>query len=510
MTFYQDRYITLDGKASTGLFYIKSREEQLLNKTVSTQSIPNSYGEKVKSIKYNSKTIKYKILFTIEQLADANITNVHDLKRLVAYYFDSTEEKKLWDSKDPNIYCNVLYQGTSEPEFLGDETAQTEVELLIPDGLHYSVIEKEITPSVNEDGILEAVVNSSGTALSNFRVESTFNADNGYFGVVSQNGVMEFGKRDEADGETLEKSVVLAVNKKGNFSDWTNGTIFYENQNKKVATTMTSDTQYGGRLGILSSGFTNTTNSQYFGAMKEKVLNETATNWYLYANAWYETGLMGQTGGWTFAVIDKNNHLIAGMALEKNDKVGNSATVSFLVGNNAGGSRVIKSIKFTPSYWVKNNPYGDEARQQNRNMWDIKKEGSTVRFFYYGKYYTYQLPDLATTEASRLQFFIGQYKGRTTVLKQFVSRMNLNNLTFTKTKVPYWKDNPNRYGEGDILRIDTATKTPTLNNLERFSDQLKGTEYFKLPYGETKIQFYYSDFSVPDPTVKIYLREAFI
>lgn len=88
--------------------------------------------------------------------------------------------------------------------------------------------------------------------------------------------------------------------------------------------------------------------------------------------------------------------------------------------------------------------------------------------------------------------------------------MYLNNLAFTKTKVSYWKDVPNRYAKGDVISIETETKTPYVNNLVRYSDQLKGTEYFKLTNGETKVQFYYSDFSTPIPSVKLYLREAYI
>lgn len=505
MSFYQDRYITLDEKNSKDLFYITGKEEQLLSKTVNTQSIPNSYGEKVKSVKYNSKIIKYSILFTIEQLKNKDITNIHDLKRLVAHYFDSKEEVRLWDSKDPNVYCNVLYQGSSEPKFLGNETATTEVELLIPNGLHYSVVEKEVTPKLNEEGILEVIVNSSGTADSHFRVEATMNADNGYFGVVSEHGVMEFGKRDEADGEIAEKSIVLASNAKGNFADWVDGTTFYQDLDKKVVTTMTSDTQFGGRLGILPANFSNTTNSRFFGAVKEKVLVESAENWYLWAQAWFETGLMGQTGMWTLSIVDEDNKEIASQIIRKADTRGNTAQVYFSM-----NGKIVKTINFSPSYWVKDNPYGSQSREQSRNPFDIRKSGNQVRFFWYGQYFTFTDPDasFSTMKAKKIQFFTGQFKDRN-ISKQKVTHMYLNNLSFRKDKVTYWRDLPNRFSKSDVLAIDTKTKTPTVNNLPRFSDQLKGTTYFQVPYGETKIQFYYSDFSTPAPTVKIYLREAF-
>jgi hypothetical protein len=37
-----------------------------------------------------------------------------------------------------------------------------------------------------------------------------------------------------------------------------------------------------------------------------------------------------------------------------------------------------------------------------------------------------------------------------------------------------------------------------------------GTKYFKAPPGETKVQFYFSDFSVPAPTIEARIREAWL
>lgn len=503
MTFYQDRYITFNDQSSLGWFFILSKSEQILSKTVNTQDIQSISGVKVKNAKYNSKIIKLEIMFTMEQLRTSEIYSIYDFKRFIANYFDSNEAVKFWDSKDPDVYCNAIFQGTSEITFLGNHTAKTEVELLIPSGLYYSTTQKEFTAELNDAGILESHVISNGTAESIVDFEITNQSDNGYIGIVSENGVMEFGKRDEADGIIAEKSVVLTRNERGDFANWTDATVFAENSTKKAVTKMTTDTQFGGRLGILQNGFTNTANSAYFGAIKEYTLSETASNWYLWAQAWFETGLMGQTGMWTLTVVDKNNLEIASMHIYKTDTTGNQAKITF-----ATRGRHLKTIDFTPSYWVTQNPYGSESRNAGRNPFDIKKEGSTIRFFYNGQYFTFTVPEIATMEAQKIQFFVGQFRGRNTT-NQKVTHMYLNNLTFIDTKVPYWKDVPNRYKNGDLLRIDGETRTPYLNELPRFEDQLKGTEYFKVKNGDNKIEFYYSDFAT-QPGVKIYLREAYI
>lgn len=507
MSFYQDRYITFNDQSSLGWFFILNKEEQLMSKTVNTQDIPNSAGVKVKNVKHNSKIIKLKIMFTMEQIKTSEIYSIHDFKRFIASFFDTDKEAKFIDSKDPNVYQNVIFQGTSDIQFMGNNTAITEIELLNPFGLSYATTLKEFTASLNSKGVLEAVVDSRGTGESIVDFEITSKSDNGYWGIVSENGLMEFGKRNEVDGVIAEKSVELTSNKNANFSNWIDGTVFYENQGKKVSTKLNSIQGYG--LGVLTENFTNTQNGSWYGGVKEKRFSETSKNWYLWAQAWFEAGLMGQTGAWCIAIIDKNNHLIAGMAIEKSDSVGNRAYVSFLVGDNKGGSRVIKTIDFTSSYWKKDNPYGSESKNANLNPFDIKKEGANIRFFWNGGYYNYVVPEVENTEANLVQFFSGQFGSRTTSLSQRVNHSYIDNLIFVKMNVKYWKDIPNRYKNGDVLKIKGESRTPFLNEMPRFEDQLKGTEYFRLKQGMNKIQFYYSDFA-KQPDVKIYLREVFI
>jgi hypothetical protein len=41
-------------------------------------------------------------------------------------------------------------------------------------------------------------------------------------------------------------------------------------------------------------------------------------------------------------------------------------------------------------------------------------------------------------------------------------------------------------------------------------DEVLGTKYFHIPHGETRVQFYYSDFSDPAPTIVAKIKEAFL
>ncbi|MDK6646244.1 hypothetical protein, partial [Actinotignum timonense] len=89
------------------------------------------------------------------------------------------------------------------------------------------------------------------------------------------------------------------------------------------------------------ANFTNTVNGAYFGAVKELELSDQAKDWYIWARAWFETGLVSQTGAWCLSVVDSENKFIAGMAIEKSERARNKALVVFLMGDGAGGSRVV-------------------------------------------------------------------------------------------------------------------------------------------------------------------------
>ena len=307
---------------------------------------------------------------------------------------------------------------------------------------------------------------------------------------------MQFGKVDEADGYTDRKNVVITSNQKGDFANWADGTVCYENQRKIVTTQMTSDAAFNGRLGLLPSSFrtSGTSGALQYGAVKEYTLTNPISQWYIWARAWFETGLMGQTGAWCLTVLDESNHLIAGMAIEKDDTVGNTANVRFLMGDGSGGSRTVKTIPFTPSYWIPPNPYGSEGRATNSNMFDLVKEKDRVQFFWYGGYYPYYDSRLANVKAKKIQFFVGQYAGRNTT-DRLVTHHYLNDFSFYQLHVDYWKDVPNRYPSGSTIAIDGEKGQIKVNNQIRLDDEILGTTYFKVPPGKTKVRLLVSSFA---------------
>lgn len=420
------------------------------------------------------------------------------------------EPKELRFSSLPNITFQAIPSGNIDYERLTRRDGKGTINFIIADGLAHSKIAREFEFAKNSDGIWETEIVNDGSEDAYVNYEIKLKKESGFVGIVSEYGAMQFGKVDEADGYTDRKNVVITSNQKGNFANWTDGTVNYENTNKIITTQMTADTSFGGRLGLLPNSFTTsgTSGAYQYGAVKEYTLSNPISQWYIWARAWFETGLMGQTGAWCLTVLDESNHLIAGMAIEKDDTVGNTANVRFLMGDGSGGSRTVKTISFTPSYWLPPNPYGSEGRAKNSNMFDLVKEKDRVQFFWYGGYYPFYDSRLANVKAKKIQFFVGQYAGRNTTDRK-VTHHYLNDFTFQELHVDYWKDVPNRYPSGSTIDIDGENGQIKVNNQIRLDDEILGTTYFKVPPGKTKVQLLVSSFAEVE-SAKATIQEVYI
>lgn len=406
------------------------------------------------------------------------------------------EPKELRFSSLPNLTFQAIPSGDLDYDKITRNAGKGTINFIIADGLAHSKTAREFEFAKNSDGIWETEIVNDGSEDAYVNYEIKLKKESGFVGIASEYGAMQFGKVDEADGYIARKNVTVLSNQKGDFANWADGTVCYENQRKIVTTQMTSDAAFNGRLGLLPSSFrtSGTSGALQYGAVKEYTLTNPISQWYIWARAWFETGLMGQTGAWCLTVLDESNHLIAGMAIEKDDTVGNTANVRFLMGDGSGGSRTVKTIPFTPSYWIPPNPYGSEGRATNSNMFDLVKEKDRVQFFWYGGYYPYYDSRLANVKAKKIQFFVGQYAGRNTT-DRLVTHHYLNDFSFYQLHVDYWKDVPNRYPSGSTIAIDGEKGQIKVNNQIRLDDEILGTTYFKVPPGKTKVRLLVSSFA---------------
>jgi predicted phage tail component-like protein len=488
------------------LSFIKAKRTIGNERKLTTEDILGTGGE-LQEVTFGAKTIEVTVSLASREIAGSRFIDtteyltvgseeLNELRDQIARVLNTRETHELVLPDEPNRYYNAIPTGDVELEGISNWYDETTIKFFVPDGVAHISATRSFNFVKNDFGVYEAEIVNDGSEDAYVNYEIKLKKESGFVGIVSEYGAMQFGKVDEADGYTARKNVTVLSNQKGDFANWADGTVCYENQRKIVTTQMTSDAAFNGRLGLLPSSFrtSGTSGALQYGAVKEYTLTNPISQWYIWARAWFETGLMGQTGAWCLTVLDESNHLIAGMAIEKDDTVGNTANVRFLMGDGSGGSRTVKTIPFTPSYWIPPNPYGSEGRATNSNMFDLVKEKDRVQFFWYGGYYPYYDSRLANVKAKKIQFFVGQYAGRNTT-DRLVTHHYLNDFSFYQLHVDYWKDVPNRYPSGSTIAIDGVKGQIKVNNQIRLDDEILGTTYFKVPPGKTKVRLLVSSFA---------------
>lgn len=488
------------------LSFIKAKRTIGNERKLTTEDILGT-GEELQEVTFGAKIIEVTVSLASREIAGSRFIDtteyltvgseeLNELRDQIARVLNTRETHELVLPDEPNRYYNAIPTGDVELEGISNWYDETTIKFFVPDGVAHISATRSFNFVKNDFGVYEAEIVNDGSEDAYVSYEIKLKKESGYVGIVSEYGAMQFGKVDEADGYTARKNVTVLSNQKGDFANWADGTVCYENQRKIVTTQMTSDAAFNGRLGLLPSSFrtSGTSGALQYGAVKEYTLTNPISQWYIWAKAWFETGLMGQTGAWCLTVLDESNHLIAGMAIEKDDTVGNTANVRFLMGDGSGGSRTVKTIPFTPSYWIPPNPYGSEGRATNSNMFDLVKEKDRVQFFWYGGYYPYYDSRLANVKAKKIQFFVGQYAGRNTT-DRLVTHHYLNDFSFYQLHVDYWKDVPNRYPSGSTIAIDGEKGQIKVNNQIRLDDEILGTTYFKVPPGKTKVRLLVSSFA---------------
>lgn len=488
------------------LSFIKAKRTIGNERKLTTEDILGT-GEELQEVTFGAKTIEVTVSLSSREIAGSRFIDtteyltvgseeLNELRDQIARVLNTRETHELVLPDEPNRYYNAIPTGDVELEGISNWYDETTIKFFVPDGVAHISATRSFNFVKNDFGVYEAEIVNDGSEDAYVSYEIKLKKESGFVGIASEYGAMQFGKYDESDGYMDKKNVTVLSNQKGDFANWTDGTINYENTRKIITTQMSADTSFGGRLGLLPSSFktSGTSGALQYGAVKEYTLSDPISQWYIWARAWFETGLMGQTGAWCLTVLDESNHLIAGMAIEKDDTVGNTANVRFLMGDGSGGSRTVKTIPFTPSYWIPPNPYGSEGRATNSNMFDLVKEKDRVQFFWYGGYYPYYDSRLANVKAKKIQFFVGQYAGRNTT-DRLVTHHYLNDFSFYQLHVDYWKDVPNRYPSGSTIAIDGEKGQIKVNNQIRLDDEILGTTYFKVPPGKTKVQLMLSSFA---------------
>lgn len=463
--------------------------------TNNTRSIENVNGGEFTHSTYSTKQIVMEF-----RISNSTARELSEFRRKMSEILYSKEPKRLIFSDEPSIYYEAIVDG--EPVLGEDDMYSTgTITWLIPDGVAYSTAEFSFD-GVQKDGYQTITIQNNGTEWADVDYEITHNHENGFIGLVSQYGVIQLGKEEEADGENYEASEEL-FNGYGLFQD-DHGTS-YQNPENTTQGTLEVKNVAGYNVMALKGG--QATSGYWNGGMKTLTIpvdsegRRGAKNFYCYTQHWFETGLMGQTGAQTIAFLTGDNKVICAMSINKSDTVGNTAHVDWFAPQN----KKIKTLDFQPTAY-EGNPFNLKMGGGHN---DFLKEGDRLRIFWYGQYYYFTIPEIKDMVCEKIQVWIGQWGSRD-LGNQLVTHNYLKSIWFRKDNVEKYRDVPNRYKSGDVVYIDGNDTAVYVNGMKRMEDEIRGSKHFLVPPGETEIQFSYSAFSSPPPTIKAKIREAYL
>lgn len=425
---------------------------------------------------------------------DIDTENIDELKKIL----NVSEPKPLIFGSVPDRVFYAIPSGNLDFEEMRVYGTGTIV-WLVPNGVAYSLVEKTFQAKLN-NGVMEATIYNDGTeeCAVNYTIEH--NHENGYIGIASEYGAMQFGKIDEVDSETLQRSEELfRFDGYDAFSAMTNGQGILTEDFPKNGT-WREDT-YNDRDSYLALNNVGS-GSSWHGASKMITLPQdssgqnTAQNFYCQTRIWFEAGRNTQTGLMEFVVGDEDGNLLASIHVIKTSTNNAQARVIMKIADEE-----VERIEFTAN--------GSSPVALNAGQLYIRKTGGEFEFYYHGKH-TFNRPELAEKKAKSVTIFLGQHGNRTASADDLVTRMYFDYLFFRKDNVNYEKDIPNRYPAGTVLYINGSEKKIYRDGINCVEDEIVGTRYFKVPPGETVVQFYYSDFCNPPPTIAASITEVFL
>ena len=386
------------------------------------------------------------------------------------------------------------------------EASKDEITFHCCDPFKYSVAERLFTMANDTINIT-----NTGSVPVPIRYEITHNHENGYVGIASEHGAMEFGKREEADGATYQQMECLLSMPQ--FVAAPNDTTGKDAMHPLYGTKGTLTTKSWAGRTYLTLGTVGTLVGAANGGMRTLTIPADSNgqsgclNWYLYGHLIMWANVMGQTGEMSISVLTADNKLIAGLNWSKTDMSGNTAYYDFVVYNPYGTDndpmkgKVLKSFAYQTNHLHSENPwYGDWGHV------DLKKEGAKITYFYWGQYHTFNVPEIANLQAAKIQVSCKAWRASNKTLHIH----GFDTLNFYKSNVTKWRDVPNRYWQGSKLEIDGSTGKFLVAGMPKPQDEILGTKWFKAEPGETEVKLYFSSFCTPKPTVVARIREAWL
>lgn len=462
------------------------------------------YGQEFLFNTVNTKTI------TVTYVLHGNLSDWTLKRNQIASILNVTEPAPLIFGDEPNKVWYAVADGNQTlTEDLTTRTATGVLIFLVPSGISESTYTQTLnsensgegngTITKNSDGSYSALINNQGSLETFPSIKIKFPSDDGYVGIVGQNGLMEIGNKEEADTQSyLYNQSMLNDSASALFSKLTQASITQSPVNNGV--TLNGTLRDGGdgiRLGSYGTG-----SGYHGGALKFDVPTDLsghkgAKNWYSWFNIWFWAGAFGQTGIIQLWFMDKNDVPIVMNEVVKSDLSGNTAYWKGWVADGKGGIRLITQASFQSNNAESNQSSPNAMYWQGGGAQDLLKNGANIGFYWYGRQNFY-VPEIENMEVDHIYVDLGAYSN-----KSMVSNISLRKLTFEEQNETLYKDVPNKFSADSELVIDMDNGKIIKDSLPTNNLFVLGSKFFSLPPGQSELKIIPSSWFTGDLEIEV-------
>lgn len=416
------------------------------------------------------------------------------------------ENRKISFDDEPNLYYVGTIEAMDKPtEGLLSITSNFTFYCADPHAMSNVKAENTVFSWDGTNKIATVNLANKGTLPTFPLITINHKSENGYIGVVSENGVLEIGNKQEVDGTTQTKSeTFLSAHSQADFGALKKSTMSGSPQPIPVITNGTLAWQTDG-IRLTNSGTGNTT--WHGGALEYDIPADSAghtgaANFYSSFQL-YCSSKAYQLGIFQLWFCDVNNLPICGYEVMKNVQTNTQAHSKFWVGNGKDNNVSL----------FKQNDFdiNDNQMFTSSTGWaDVTKEGADISFYWYGSKYKTTVPAIAGMECRKVYVVIGQWQYANNTVDHLMDNLSLKAFTFSKTNEAYYRDVPNRYAAGSNMVIDMGAGKVFYNGIAANDQLVVGSEFFGIPPGTSTLALYFSSFMQTAPAIDINWTERYL
>ena len=517
--------MTYNGIDFSNLIQILAVNRSIGNeREVKTDDAPK-IGENLQTVKTKAKIIEVEFSLTSFNLADIKFVdtnedqdidfgNINKKREEIAGYFHLEEPARLTFSDEPDRYYLAIVKGLTDLTGITSWYDHAKVTFLIPDGVAHATTFKEFTSATAESSSNKYTftIDNKGTVPAYPIIEVKHKTENGYIGLVNKDTVLELGNIEEGDAGEFKNSEPLMdfrgpdkiqqfynLGRKGQgvFNDdfqVFNGSLqVHRNWWGRNHMTVNSRGRGNGVRQPLSGG------SIQVDIPADSTGQRGALNEYIWWRQVFWAGTVRQKGVMKITVSDEQGRFLYGVETIKRS-FGLDTEYNFFVSNGQGGYRILKSWTFKATHQDHENPFNHP-----RGWSDLMRRDDMVQVYWWGTYNKFLVPEIKGRKSAKINVFIGGFEGA-----DLISHNYLDEFYYQKDFVTSWKDIPNRYPQLSTVKIDSEKDRVEVDGIYKINDVVSGSEFIKIPPGESTLEAHFSSWINQKPDVTIRFEERWL